>query len=363
MRAVNPLLLVLAGTLLVASGCQKQTYSREAGQPVVFSVGTEPGADDSLGEGSEGVEEEALTRVAYRGNAEDYNTSDNNTQPIDWVSGDKIRIFSQECTRPYGGQNWADYTVTLKETTTTGSKGTLSNVQPNGLVWGGDGTYHFWGIYPSPETDSDDAGFSDGKLKWNIPQSQDASTRIPMVALVTTISKSGGSTPINLTFIPAFTSFEFLLEGNGNETLDYIELTSSVSIYGTGSITLSNNRWNWTNWSFVGGGAAHRTVRYTFPEGTTLSSAPTRCRVYTYRRQGYNMGDIQLTIARTYGGKQYKHRLDLKKANGDWLTFSGSGQKHLIKGLLLPNLTQLTVFDAATGQWETVVHDGTVVNY
>ena len=71
-------------------------------------------------------------------------------QALDWVNGDVIRIASPSAhVTDKPGVDFADYSVT-RTSTGVQSRGTLTNVAPNGLAWGDvPATYTFYGIYPS----------------------------------------------------------------------------------------------------------------------------------------------------------------------------------------------------------------------
>lgn len=358
MKAIIHLALALAVAFIVSMGCSKMpsgAYPREAGRAVIFGVD----ADVRAGIGAEtgtydDVEEPAETRTVYRGDAEDY---DGTIQPIDWLAGDRIRIYSPECvnpTVPGGSRHWADYIVT--PTQENPSIGTLTNVLPNGLIWGEPGTYHFYGIYPSPETDEADDAYLDGALRFYIPQSQPPADMMKRAFLTTftTVTTTESSQAVTLRFSPRYTAFEFELLGSPDVTLVSVDLTADVSIWGMGGLNTQGLTW-WNNYSVIGTGTpTHTTV--TVPCNTPL---PTRCTAFTLRRP--NLNHMTLSITCSYQGITRKFNLPLKR-NGEFIEFA-SGKKHLFKGVLTPNMAQVTVFNAAVGEWETLTSTDTVLGY
>lgn len=348
--------LALAGAFIVSMGCSKMpsgVYPREAGHPVVFGIdASAQGGNEDEEWTSVQVEEPADTRTVYRGKAEDY---DGTIQPIDWVAGDKIRIYSPECTNSNvagGSRHWADYVVT--PTPDNLSLGKLTNAQPNGLVWGDPGTYHFYGVYPSPGTEEADDAHTSGALSYSLPstQPQDELMKWASMFARTTVTTTDSVQEVTLSFSPCFTAFEFDLLGNPDVTIKSVQLTSTVSIWGVGGVHANGNVY-WNNYT-SGGNVTHRTV--TVPCDTPL---PMRCTAFTLKRQ--SLGQLTLTITCSYQGTVRKFSLPLKR-NGEFIEFA-SGKKHLFKGVLTPNMAQVTIFNAAVGEWETLTSTDTVLGY
>ena len=166
-RAIKTMLLLAGATLLVA-GCSKQDvfggkYSRKAGDPVVFGVKSSS---------------EIGTRTQYR-NVTEYPTQDGKKiQPIDWIQGDMIRIYSPDCKRASWDQpmQWADYKIKSVDNTADNgvSKGFLENVTPVGLAWEDAGNHTFYGIYPSPATtEGNTPDGTTGKFAYSILDAQE----------------------------------------------------------------------------------------------------------------------------------------------------------------------------------------------
>lgn len=205
-RAIKTMLLLVGATLLVA-GCSKQDvfggkYSRKAGDPVVFGVKSSS---------------EIGTRTEYR-NVTTYptNLAGKTIQPIDWIQGDMIRIYSPDCKRASWNQpqQWADYkikSVKASQDDPTVSLGTLENVQEVGLAWADAGNHTFYGIYPSPATtEGDTPDGTTGKFAYTIPDAQEIGAQMSYAFMTGAAAANAGVTgdAVLLEFTPGFTAFK-----------------------------------------------------------------------------------------------------------------------------------------------------------
>lgn len=224
MKARN-LFLLLAGATLLVAGCNKQNpfggnYSREAGKPVVFGVGSQ----------------KMETRTVY-GDVKTENSK--KIQDINWVEGDKIRIYSTEATRLSGNQpeQWADYTVTPIASTL--NKGTLTNVQEYGLAWGTSGTYHFFGMYPSPgTTEAAVPAGTNGAFSFTMPATQLVTDEMEyaFMTAATEVTTTADDNAVELFFYPAYTAFQFDLTADED---DVTLLDFTLSALGDGAPALT----------------------------------------------------------------------------------------------------------------------------
>ena len=337
-RAIKTMLL-FAGVLVLAAGCGKDVFHR-SGDSIVFSVGTN-----------------AETRTVYG----DITTSGTQKiQAINWVAGDMIRIYSPNTKRnAWKGydQQWADYTVT--PTTANASKGTLSNVQPFGLSWTSNGDYTFYSVYPSPQSDEEDAptdGIS-GKFSLSIPAAQTPATLMDhaFMTAAAQVTTTDSDNVVNLDFYPAFTGFDFELTGEDQAvTLNEISIESASGAL-TGAFTVDYNGTATASYDATGTG---KKVTLTLPENTVLTkTTPLTCTVITLPVE---VTDLTLSIVRTFDGSQVTNSLELKRVNGTFLTFAAR-RKHRLTGIVTPIMVQLTTFDATTGSWQTWTHNNTVL--
>lgn len=346
-KIYRQMILALAGPVLLAAGCSKlppeETSSPAAGQPISFSVAPAslPCSDAS----------DAPTRSIYRGKTEDYV---GDYQTIDWVPGDKIRVYSPDCTVSGGTRHWADYIVTPSD-----ENGRIGIVPANGLVWGEPGTYRFYCIYPSPETEEEDfPEGANGTVRWTIPRTQTAKPTLdaPMI-YGREFTYTGSEKEVRLESLTCmFTAFEFDLKTNSEEvvTLNSITLSSSSDqLAGPGRAEFHDGEDFTYYWDSDGSSSYYKV---SLACGQTL---PVRCNTYVYRRS--TLSNMSLTIDCTSQGVTKQFRMDLKK-NGEWLSFAHH-QKHLIKGLVTPIFAEVAVFNAQAGEWQTFTSTNTVLNF
>lgn len=161
------------------------------------------------------------------------------TQGISWENGDRVEIYSPESNET----NQVVYEITNIQSTDK-SYASLSkfNTETAGLTWG-NGTQHFYAVYPDKEKISNQAvknyvKFEEGKLTGYVPINQlhDISynngtwTATPtmeygFMTAVTTVPESERENGVTLNFKPIVTALDITLVGNSTS----VEL-SSVNI-------------------------------------------------------------------------------------------------------------------------------------
>ena len=213
MKARN-LFLLLAGATLLVAGCNKQNpfggnYSRNPGDAVVFGVGS--GNMD--------------TRTVY---GEVDNTT--HIQAINWVAGDKIRVYSPDAKRASWDmpEHWADYSV--NPISGTLNKGTLSNVGPVGLAWTDAGNHTFYSVYPSPgTTEAESPDGINGAFNFTMPATQLVTDEMEYAFMTAAAKENAGvdGDAVELDFYPAFTAFEFTLKADQKLTLKNFTLSAA----------------------------------------------------------------------------------------------------------------------------------------
>lgn len=178
------------------------------------------------------------TRTEYSG------VVTNGIERIDWLTSDKIRVYSPDVTRSFvkgGDEHWADYQISGFGS--DHSIATLKNVQPNGLAWPDNNSHTFYSIYPSPETDEGKAtnlpGMQ-GVFSGTIPATQvmtwsgeDSNARVgkPDMDLAYMFARrtsrpSAGNTELD--FKPMINTFMFTLTAEQEMTVNSFELISST---------------------------------------------------------------------------------------------------------------------------------------
>ena len=263
------LLFLMTGTLVFFSCRKEGSYSQDT---ISFIVRTGSASD---------------TKTSYTGSVS------GSREGLTWKKGDLIRVASDLARHRYNtAQNWADYRLKADGTPDAqdpyksnglvdpASGSTLPNGSEslNGLIWDGDGTHIFYGLYPSPSwlptEQQNNAGIqvnaSSATLKAFLP------SRMPWDIVtnpVTTSQRTNGSTTIttkkiepdmryaymwarnsaqrssgqglDLSFYPMITTFDISILGSsgiGELTLEEVELYSeSCALHGTWTAEVSRS--------------------------------------------------------------------------------------------------------------------------
>ena len=134
-------LFLAASVALITTSCVNELQFGIPGTEVIFAAGT------YYDNGPE-------TKTSYSGELIGTTTK---YERIDWVNGDRIRIYSPEATHRYEtSRHWSDYNIDASsiEINENDRKESLAKIvnDPNqhGLVWGDEGSYSFYAFYPSP---------------------------------------------------------------------------------------------------------------------------------------------------------------------------------------------------------------------
>ena len=140
---------LVAGAALFLVGCSddemEQVSIKQPGEEITF--GGRAGFEVS------GDEANVKTRTVYTGNVwteKDETGATKSYEGVNWISGDKVRIFCNEA----NGTKVADYTVNA--TNTDAITGTekhevgLTKIGNVGLQWSNATKYEFFAVYPSP---------------------------------------------------------------------------------------------------------------------------------------------------------------------------------------------------------------------
>ena len=208
------LFLLLAGATLLVAGCNKQNpfggkYSRKAGAPVVFGVGS--GNMD--------------TRTVY---GEVDNTT--HIQAINWLSTDEIRVYSPDatCFSASGTNHWADYSV--NPISGTENKGTLTAITNPGLSWVDAGNHTFYSVYPAPGArEVAEPQGTRGIFEFSMPATQLVTDQMQYAFMTAAAAENAGvdGDAVELDFYPAFTAFEFTLKADQKLTLKDFTLSAA----------------------------------------------------------------------------------------------------------------------------------------
>ena len=211
--------LLLTVALMVLAGCDP-TLSYEGGRKVKFTANSQASP---------------ATKTAYYGNPS------GGWQTISWKVGDAIRIYA-----PAGGSIsgtpvnpafhldyvYADYTV--KDFGNGGhlSKGSLDNVDENGLIWSGSGDAVFYAAYPGDVVKIATNTANQLRFYFEIPNTQDGKPEFISKLPLLSKQKVGNEEDVALDFYPAFSAFEFNIKSKVDDSfkVDWVELTTDESV-------------------------------------------------------------------------------------------------------------------------------------
>lgn len=333
-------LLLLSGAILVAAGCGKQEtfggkYSRRSGDAVIFGVSTP-------------VE----TRTEYR------TEYDGTIQPIDWVAGDMIRIYSPDATRTSGAEHWADYRVT--PVASDKSFGTLSNVQPNGLAWGDTGNHTFYSVFPSPQTgEGEESAGTRGVFNYTLPAAQSADVQMEYAYMTAYASASNGKVngdAVLLEFYPGFTTFDLSLTASEPVVIHSFEL-SSASMKVAGACTIQYNTAAIPVCTPAADASEKVTVDFGAAGKTLAEGEQTTIIVFAFPMDLTGM-KISFNVSTPNSDNPIRtNSLELKYSDtattgtpGSYLTFAAR-KYHKLKGVVTPHSTKLIEVNSQVVDW------------
>ena len=171
----------------------------------------------------------------------------NPKERIDWVAGDKIRIYSDKATYSLDASvHYADYSVNNDVSSSGASSyasitpaGDLSGTaahadSPNGLVWG-TGTHKFFSVYPSPAVTGGNLSFFESGTDYcsfmaTIPKEVvfKASDVVDGVlkpdmnfAYMYAMAQAEANSTVELKYKPMFTAFQFTLDSGDDDQLTF----------------------------------------------------------------------------------------------------------------------------------------------
>ena len=353
MSKTNASLLLLAGLILLA-GCQKVGAGIDgtAKGAVRFSASTASVATKTV----YGAFDQAGT-----------------WQSIDWQNDDKIRIYSKEAVCAPGYEagapaeelvHWADYLVTGATVGTNQnnlSKATLRNVQSEGgLLWGDATSATFYGVYPAPAA-SEGAGAeidgANGILTGSIPATQSFVNGKTDMSYATMTAAVTAPKPdvddvenVIMQFYPAFTAFEFRLNGDKELTLKDFEISStSTALAGAFAVTYTG-----TSPVYICSGTGKKITIANL--GTDAKIGPNKTFTFTVLCLPQNLKDltISFTVRASDWTKDETRKLVLNDKNGNAVIFAAC-KKHIITGTMQGsyNFKYITLVGEAL-DWDSV---------
>lgn len=315
-RTMTLSMLMLAGMLLMLAGCQETLSPKvKKGDSILVRVASRNGA---------------LTKTVYSGKT--YTEGNTTYERIDWVSGDKIRLFSTNTDEvaTTDGKAFFDYTIDQvgnNDPADRYSNATLyvpENQQNYGLIWVNEpsATTTVYGIYPPKDEKGEEqeavanSGQLSGFVGLNIPVTGPASgdgamltwttqnnvtlgtpnadymkhaymVSAPSKFMTTSEDENWTGKPyVNLDFYPIFNSFEIELVGERDSEfpVNWVSLSNEVES-GTNSYSAltGDYRFNYkgrtgnypfppTGENITQTGNKGHTVQVNLPANTMLSS-------------------------------------------------------------------------------------------
>lgn len=237
---MRQLIIIIATGLVALSSCRK-----EGSLSALTHV---PGEDIVFGASSKNV---PLSKTSYSGV-----TNAQSVERVNWVSGDRIRIYCAEASTPSGSNGYADYSVTGTGKDEEVHAGTIATDGAS-MKWGETETHVFYSMYPVPGESGVQAGVSmDANVvtavlpadqSFQTPKTNDvgkdyyADMNLAYMTAATTgrLYESG---KVNLSFSPMVTTFYVTVKNTTADVMHIknIRLSSSSSpLTGTYRATLS----------------------------------------------------------------------------------------------------------------------------
>ena len=362
-------LFFLAAAVALAASCVNETLSGVPGTQVTFSANSY--YDNGLD-----------TKTAYSNTI--WNVGGAQYERIDWVDGDKIRIYSPEATHRYEStRHWQDYNIIASSITPNNEKSTArieNETGQNGLVWGNASAYSFYALYPSPRKSG--ASFLNADLLKTgvsvtapIPAHQAQLNRHEVVVGTSGrrvvydpdmnyaymyAAESGVSSGANvdLKFRPLMTAFEFYL-GNDSDTplvlkdifLSTDNTSGSTDITGTFTGTISANN-TFTVTSVTGAGRELHADLPEFANGGTVTINKGKPIAFTLFALPKDISHLSLKVQladNSFLSIAFKYN---DTFGGGWYTFQAC-RKYRITNINTPEEERFTytieVFDPVTG--------------
>ena len=318
-------------------------------EDIAKGVSSFSGSD--AGNGLFGVKDsDVQTKTEYSGHKE--NVGGKTYERIDWVVGDKVKIFANGVKPSKTECVYEVSHVTASGIRSSAGLRPFNEADGHGLMWD-SGNADFYAFYPgnSPAKVSASNTPSDFSVTVNLPREQNTFTKItsgnhtefkPDMELAAMMAVSRNVSPtssVQLDFLPLVTTFRIILSNSLSEdiTIKKVSLVSTVS-----SEPLSGNYK--VSYTKVGGStlSSHSVLASYLTSGSAqevlldLGSVPGG-EVFLPKKTGstvssmsvtlfavpVNHGQVQLKVELEQGGRLETHTLDLKQKNpGGWLTFA-----------------------------------------
>ena len=350
MRNIAQTILLSAGILLSLTGCQKGA-TEGSGKDVKFKASAN----------------NLETRTAFGDVVTENNLA---IQRIDWKSGDKLLIWSDNAivrenrSHPsFSSNNTHIATYSVSNIREEGRKSVANIDDPAGLglrYQDDPGMkYAFWGIYPAGAVSSNPSVNNSTAL--TLYDTQTGVEPDMNQAFMTAVAlNTEANKPVELQFYPAFTTFEFILEGGDDD--DYSLTISKFALESEGEggtdlagkfiATCSDGTWTYD----CEDEGNSRLITVTFPEPLTVTKGTTAS--FRFFALPQDLTNLRITFWTNEGTKSTKlmnkGTVNQNTGAGEYATFKGT-KYHKIKGLVLPAgmyFSYITL-DLQVLEWET----------
>ncbi len=356
MRNIAQTILLSAGILLSLTGCQKGT-----------TVGG--GKDVKFKASANNLE----TRTAF-GDVVTENTLA--IQRIDWKSGDKLLIWSdnaivrENLSHPsFSSNNTHIATYSVANIREEGRKSVANIEDPAGLglryLDDPSLKYAFWGIYPAGAVTANPSVNNSAEL--TLYDTQTGVDPDMNQAFMTAVALNNeAEKPVELQFFPAFTTFEFILEGGDDDNYSLEISKFALESEGEGGTDLAGKfiatctNGTWTYDCEDEGNS--RLITVTFPEPLTITKGTSAS--FRFFALPQDLTNLRITFWTNEGTKSTKlmkkGTVNQSTGAGEYMTFAGT-KYHKIKGLVLPAgmyFSYITL-DLQVLEWEATNMEGT----
>ena len=306
-------------SLLTLTACVKDKENEDRqGMPIRFTAAS-------------GYDNGVFTRTSYSGQ---YFGETTQYERIDWVVGDRIRIYCQQASGPT--DHYSDYRVVSFTDNNKDSDADIEKLQDPTLNWGA-GDHTFYAIYPAPSTTGVDAQkvtLSNGTFTGTIPSSQtvNASTGKPDMnyAYMWAATKTNGQpATVILPFKPAMTAFEFTVgSADGTAmTLKTFELSSTTQALSGDFTGTFNAAATDVSYTCPARTDANSKITVTFPTAVTIPANSSF--TFTVFALPQNLNNLTITFTDAAG---LKNKLALKEsASGTAVSFAACKKYRLTK--------------------------------
>lgn len=332
------IIISLMFSVLLAASCTKEeSYSREAGDVVEFVADAYP-CEDVL----------AATKVSYGSN---YTESSVNYVRVNWTNNDKLTLYCAECENTTLGYP-ASFNYTVTDVNTTGGAKITHDVSSTGLRWDKNGTYHFYGMYPTGtvgktatvKVAASQTPKSSNTTSGNVTLVPDCKNLYMTTKADVNKTASVDAPALHLDFVPLNTVVELILQNDystGEAMLvKSVSLSStSTPLAGTFSANLEGQTGRYPACTVTTGTSSVKTS--TLVDSNPVSIAYGKTLTLDLFLAPTDVTDLTLTIETQTGGTRV-FRLKKSGESGAYITLSGH-KKHTIKGLLVPEQSTLII--------------------